>query len=211
MNDDEILARLRAADPARRDTSAGDASGPGPSWIHDLTEATMTNARTTPDTRDQTADRSRPRRWLPAAAAALVLAASGIALAVSRGGDDAPPTAQPTTAMTLTVPADDAMASCMQVSVEALKPMEVAFSGTAAEVEKTSVTITPDRWYKGGDGATMVELTTLGPDMVALIGNVQFEEGKRYLITATDGQVNSCGFSAEWSPELAATFEQAFS
>lgn len=205
MNDDELLARLRAADPAHGDTSAADdAPGHGPSWIDDLTEATMTDSREAIETP------TRPRRWLPAAAAAVVLAATGIALAARGGGDDAPPAAQPTTVMTLTLPADDAMASCMQVSAEVLRPMEVAFSGIATEVEEEAVTIAPDRWYKGGEGATVVKLTTMGPEMVALIYNVQFEKGTRYLITATDGQVNACGFSAEWSPELAAMFEQAF-
>jgi hypothetical protein len=112
--------------------------------------------------------------------------------------------------MTLGLAAEDAAASCIGLSVEFLRPMEVAFSGTATAVEERAVTITPDRWYKGGNGATAVELTTMGPEMVALLGNVQFEEGKRYLITATNGQVNACGFSAEWNPEMAAMFEQAF-
>lgn len=205
MNDDELRGLLRAADPARRDTRAADgAMGGGPSWIDDLTEATMT------DTRQATEKPAGTRRWLPAAAAAAVLAATAIALAFGGGADDGPPAAQPTTVMTLNLPADDAMASCMQVSVEALRPMQVAFSGTATTVEEKAVTVTPDRWYKGGNGATAVKLTTMGQDMVALLGSVQFEQGKRYLITATDGQVNACGFSAEWTPQMAGLFEQAF-
>jgi hypothetical protein len=204
MNDDELLARLRAADPARRDARAADASTMAASWIDDLTEATMN------ETREPTETPSRPRRWLPAAATAAVLAAIGITLAVGGGDGDAPPAAQPGTTLTLGLAADDAAASCIGVSVETLRPMEVAFSGTATAVEEKAVTITPDRWYKGGNGATAVRLTTMGPEMVALLGNVQFEEGKRYLITATNSQVNACGFSAEWSPEMAAMFEQAF-
>lgn len=205
MNDDEILARLRSADPARRDArAADDAAGMAPSWIHDLTEATMN------ETRELTETPTRPRRWLPAAAAAAMLATAGIAFALGGGGDAPPPVARPASTMTLALAAEDASASCMQLSVEILKPMEVAFSGTATAVEEKAVTITPDRWYKGGDGATAVQLTTMGPEMVALLGNVQFEEGKRYLITATGGQVNACGFSAEWNPQMAAMFEQAF-
>lgn len=204
MNDDELLARLEAADPAR---TVDEDVATGPSWIDDLTEATMT------ETRERTGrpiERPRRRRlWIPAAAAAAVLAATAIALTAS-GDDDAPPAAQPAAGMTLTLPADDAMASCMQLSVESLRPMEVAFSGTATTVEDRAVTITPDHWYKGGDGATSVKLATMGEEKVALLGSVQFEQGKRYLVTATDGQVNACGFSAEWTPELAQVFEQAF-
>ena len=113
--------------------------------------------------------------------------------------------------MTLGLAAEDAAASCAAVSVEFLRPKEVAFSGTATVVEDRGVTIAPDRWYKGGNGATAVELTTMGRELVGLLYSVQFEKGKRYLITATDGQVTVCGFSAEWNPELAAMFEQAFS
>lgn len=206
MNDDELLARLGAADPAR---GAEDASARGSSWIDDLTEATMTQTREANTIGEMPQTPKRPRRWIPAAAAAVALATAGIALAVS-GGDDPPPAAQPGPALTLTVAADDPMASCLQVSVESLQPMELAFSGTATAVEEKAVTITPDRWYKGGQGATSVSLTTMGPEMVPLLGNVQFEEGKRYLITASDGQVTACGYSAEWTPEMAALFEQAF-
>lgn len=207
MNDDELRARLKAADPAR---AVDEDVATGPSWIDDLTEATMTETTksTAPSTEGQP-EQPRRRLWIPAAAAAAVLAATAIALTAG-GDDDVPPAAQPAVGMTLTLPADDAMASCMQLSAESLRPMEVAFSGTATTVEDTTVTITPDRWYKGGTGATSVQLTTMGEEMVALLGSVQFEQGQRYLVTATDGQVNACGFSAEWTPELAQVFEQAF-
>ena len=44
----------------------------------------------------------------------------------------------------------------------------------------------------------------------ALIGGVTFEPGQQYLITATDGVVNYCGFSGPATPELQALFDQAF-
>ncbi len=39
---------------------------------------------------------------------------------------------------------------------------------------------------------------------------MHFEEGGRYLVSATDGRVTVCGFSAPYSAELAALYEQAF-
>ena len=64
------------------------------------------------------------------------------------------------------------------------------------------------RWFAGGD-ATTVEL--VAPDgMEALIGGIDFVEGERYLVTATDGVVNYCGFTGLATPELTAIFERAF-
>jgi hypothetical protein len=34
--------------------------------------------------------------------------------------------------------------------------------------------------------------------------------GEQYLITATDGNVNYCGFSGPSTPELRSAFEEAF-
>jgi hypothetical protein len=87
--------------------------------------------------------------------------------------------------------------------------MEVALSGTATAVEADAVTITPDRWYKGGDGSSAVKLTTQG-DSVILEGGIALEKGKRYLITATGGQVNGCGFSSVWTADMAAAYAEAF-
>jgi len=53
--------------------------------------------------------------------------------------------------------------------------------------------------------------TLVAPEgMEALIGGVTFEPGQQYLITATDGVVNYCGFSGPATPELQALFDQAF-
>jgi hypothetical protein len=34
--------------------------------------------------------------------------------------------------------------------------------------------------------------------------------GARYLVTATDGTVNGCGFSGPWTQEMADTYAAAF-
>ena len=76
MDEQELEARMRAADPAR---------GPAPadSWIDDLVEATMT-------TETSTEQQHHGRRtWvLVAAAAALVAAIGGGAVALTAGDDD---------------------------------------------------------------------------------------------------------------------------
>ena len=43
-----------------------------------------------------------------------------------------------------------------------------------------------------------------------LEGGIAFEEGKRYLVSAVDGQVATCGLSAPYSEEMAAAYDEAF-
>ena len=214
LGDDVLLARLRAADPVASSDVAD-------SWIDDLTEATMrttthpTDATDPVAETDRVAEADRPpsatrSRWLLGAAAALVLVgAVGAGLLAGRDDTTAPPAAAPTTVMTLGLPAGNAAGMCIRFSVDVLRPMEVAFSGTATAVTDHFVTLAPDRWYKGGDGSTSVRLAALG-ESVALEGGIDFEQGKRYLVTATSGTVNGCGFSGEWSRDLADAYAAAF-
>ena len=204
--DQDLLARLRSADP----TAGEDARPPDVAdwWIDELTEATM--GRTLEQARPETEPAAQRRTWAWAgAAAALVLGAT--AVGIMTGGPDTPHVgAAPTnTVMTLALPANDAAGSCLQFSVDVLRPMEVALAGTATEVTSESVTLAVDHWYRGDDGSDQIELTR-HDQAVALEGGIAFEEGRRYLITATDGQVNGCGFSSEWTPEMAAAFAEAF-
>lgn len=194
---ERLLRRMRAADPATKGTP------PASSWIPDLVEATMST-----DLEPTT----RPRRWAPAvAAAAIVAVVAGGAYAVLDDGDSSPRTTPDPTATTLALPGGGdgaSMSSCMQFDVQVLRGMPVAFSGTATEVGEESVTLEVDRWYKGGD-ADVVRLANYDADNVSLDG-FAFEQGGRYLITATDGTVNFCGFSGPWREELASAFDQAF-
>ena len=195
MNDDELFRRMKQADPARRDA-------PAESWLDDLVEETMS-----------TPSEQTRRRWVPLAAAAAVvaIAAGGVAFAMNRGGDDAAtPQAQPKTVTTLTLPGDDSVGMCLRISAEALRNVDQALEGTATEVTDDRVVLTVDKWYKGGD-TDLVALTPADPDMVALIGAIEFKEGSKYLVTAADGAVNSCGFSGPYSADLAALYHEAFS
>jgi hypothetical protein len=139
-----------------------------------------------------------------AAAAALVVIVGGtLALTGGTAGD---PVAQEP--LVLNAAGDDPMAMCIMFSVEELAKAQVAFEGTVAAVEGDSVTLTVDEWFKGGDAGQVVLNAPQG--MEALIDGFPFEVGVQYLITAYDGNVNYCGFSAPSTPEMRAAFEQAF-
>ena len=102
----------------------------------------------------------------------------------------------------------DAMAMCMAFDPAFLADMPIAFEGTATAVDGERVTLEVDRWFKGGDAAEVALFAPAGFE--ALIAGINFEEGRQYLISASDGTVNYCGFSGEATPELRAGFEEAF-
>jgi len=200
VTDDELLARLQAADPARR------APAPSYDWIDDLTEATMT----------RTADTPRRRIWLVAAAAAAVVAALGVGVAALDDGDPAPratqPADAPVPALELTAPPGPE-ARCMIVTAQTLSRMPTAFEATVTSVDGRRATLSVDRWYAGTAAerrATTVRLTSATQSMTDLIGAVRFEGGERYLIAAHDGEMAACGFSAPWSQGLADTYAAAY-
>jgi len=196
---EELLARLRAADPASR------AVAPAPTWIDDLTEATMSTSTEE--------NRTRPT-WLLAAAAAVVVAALGIGgFFALNGGDDADPAAkQSAPAFELTAPGAS-KARCMIVTPQALKGSEAAFEATVTSLEGGEATLKIEKWYAGSADAkraTQAHLTSASQSMTDLVGAVQFKEGHRYLITANGGEMTACGFSAEWSQGLADKYVAAF-
>ncbi len=193
MNDDELQARLRAVDPARHDA-------PADSWIDDLVEATVQE-----ETMQET--ESRRARWLVPAAAAAAVAGIAAAAVIAFGGDDGGDGGEPTT-LALRLNAQDSMQMCMALDAETLGYAEQAFSGTATDVEGTTVTIETDHWFKGGD-ADIVTVEA-GDEAVLLEGGITFTEGDRYLVTAGDGTVGVCGTSGPYTQELAELYEEAF-
>jgi hypothetical protein len=46
--------------------------------------------------------------------------------------------------------------------------------------------------------------------MQALVGAADFKAGQRYLVSANDGFVTVCGFTAPYSDDLAALYAEAF-
>jgi len=199
MNDDELRARLQAADPARRDA-------PADSWIDELVVATVNEQE------NRTEEPRGRTRWLVpgvAAAAVAAIAVGGYAFIAADDGGGGDKGDEQRTELALTLPAPDPMQMCIQFSAETLRPMEKAFAGTAADVTGDQVTLDVDRWYKGGD-ADVVELTGSTDAGVLLEGGIQFTEGERYLVTATGNDVNGCGFSGVYTDDMAAAFDEAF-
>lgn len=144
-------------------------------------------------------------RWLFAAAALTALVVGLIALDRAGDGDDLSSAEPP---LELSLGAGDALASCLPLDVQILADMSPAFAATATAIEGDVVTLEVDRWYVGGDAA-IVELHA-EPGQGGLIAGFDFAVGQRYLITATEGQVNFCGYSGPATPELTGLFDQAF-
>jgi hypothetical protein len=219
VNDDELLARLRAADPASR----SDAPEPDIDRLLEATMTTDTETRHAPDA----AGGSR-RRWLPAVAAGVLLATGGLVWGLTAGqGDGNPPVAVgPTTSATPTpvsTPTTEpgiatgvlkltvgggATGKCKAVEVADLRRMQTAFEGTATAIKGELVTLRVDHWYRGGE-ATTVEVRS-DADAVATLLGVEFKVGGAYLVSAVDAQVSICGESGPVTPELRALYQQAF-
>jgi len=198
---DELERRLRSADPA---APAAQEGAPTDVWIRDLVEATMHNSQHVPTQRS---------RWLAVAASAAAITVLGAGAYAVLEPTDSPsggPSASNVPAMELALSGtDDAMASCLPFSVEMLRPMPVAFSGTASTVDDGTVVLEVDQWYRGGE-SEQVRLAAPEGSHVALLGAVQFEQGTRYLVTASGGVVNSCGYTMEWDADSESSFQEAF-
>ena len=205
MNPDELRERLRRLDPVP-ETTAVEPLTTSASRTR-LENVMRTEIPTGSEDRTAGAGPRRPRTAWVAAAAALVLVA-GVAAAVIGGGDDDTGDVASGPALELDLGASDTMASCMPVEARFLADMPVAFAGTAESVDGELVTLSVDRWYAGGDADRVVLRSPAG--MEALIEGVTFEPGARYLVSATGGTVNFCGYSGPATPELTALFEEAF-
>jgi hypothetical protein len=190
-----LLRRMQAADPAQT-------TSPAATWSRDLAQAAM---NTTP------APKAPVSRWAPALAAAAAIALIGGATYAALDGTGQTEHVPDPTVTTLAMPGggtNPSMRSCIPFEVRHLREMPVAFSGTATSVGGTSVTLEVGRWYKGGS-ADVVELANYDPSTVSLDG-LEFVQGDRYLVAASDGAVVVCGFSGPWSHRLANAFAEAF-
>lgn len=156
-----------------------------------------------------TSTRPRPMRIRTYVIAALVSVAAALGiLAVSNDWFSSSPSMAEAPALELSLGAGDSLASCIQFDVAALAQMPVAFAGTATAVDGDAITVAVDHWFRGGDAAAVQLSAPQG--MEALIGGIAFAEGDQYLITATDGNVNYCGFTGPATPELRSAFDEAF-
>jgi hypothetical protein len=205
--DDELRARLRAADPASALPPAD------PTRVARLLEETMSNQTDTPLTESrETGTRGRsPLTWLVAAAAAVLVAGVGIFGFLDRGGDTEVPSATDQRTVThLDAPAAGGQGRCLPPSARVLSTQTLAFDGTVQAIDDGVVTLAPTHFY-AGNATDLVEIEAPSADLQALIGAARFEAGGRYLVSATDGRVTVCGMTAPYSAGLATLSHQAFS
>ncbi|WP_395659947.1 hypothetical protein [Nocardioides sp.] len=202
---DELRSRLQAADPASSLPAAD------PERVARLLEDVMSTELTTENRATGTHDRS-PFTWLVAAAAVLIIAGVGVFAVLGHDDDPAaPPTAADARTVTeLGAPSAAAYsAKCLVPTAETLAEQQLAFDGTVTAISDGVVTLRVTRWYAGGD-TDLARVQAPPQDLQGLIGAVRFQEDGRYLVSASNGQVTICGFSAPWSTQLAALYEQAF-
>lgn len=140
------------------------------------------------------------------AAVAVAATALVVVMAINLNGAAAGPVAAP---MELSLGEGNSLSSCIVFDTAVLAQMPVAFEGTVAAVDSSTVTLDVDRWYRGGD-ASQVSLAGASEDAPALIAGFAFDVGRQYLISASEGQVNFCDFSGPSTPELRAAFDEAF-
>lgn len=206
MTDDELLARLRAADPAASLPPAD------PSRVARLLEDTMTDDLPTESRATGTHGRG-PLTWLLAAAAVLIIAGVGVFGVTMFGGDEggvAPRAVDQPSATELRAPAASAYAArCMPPSARTIGNQTVAFEGTVDEVGDGLVLLTPTRWYHGTP-TDRVTIEAPAAELADLVGAARFQAGRSYLVSATRGQVTVCGLTAPYSDELAALYAEAF-
>ena len=187
---DELRNRLSRLDPMASDV-------PTEPVTTESSQQLLEEIMTTPNVEQPGSGTPSKRPWLVAvAAAAVVIVAIGaVGLLVRDGGGD-PIAATPP--LELNAGGEDLTAMCIQFSVEELAKAPLAFEGTVTSVEGDTVTLDVDTWFKGGDASQVV--LNAPPGMEALIGGIPFEVGSQYLVTAYDGNVNYCGFTAESTP-----------
>ncbi|MDF3143721.1 MULTISPECIES: hypothetical protein [unclassified Streptomyces] len=212
MNDDELLAHLKAVDPALT------SNAPLPD-INRLVEVAITHD-TTHDTTTRpapgaaTVTRLSPQRLPGAGRRRLLMPAAAVALLVGGGitwgvatNQGQSPSAGP---LALTVEDLDSGApssACAEPTADTLRRNATAFEGTVTSEEGDRVEFRVDHWYRGGDTTTTT--ARLGNDEDWPEGWV-FEVGQHYLVTAENGVVPVCGGTIRATDQGRDLFRQAF-
>jgi hypothetical protein len=200
-DDDALRVSLGRLDPAPLSCSV---DPPTSLRAHELLERAM-NATTHPAP-DALTPPPRWRRPAVLAAAAAVVAIGVGAVLAGGGGGGAKAPVKGTSRIALQGQAGAlSLGSCVPFSVEVLRDMPVAFAATATSVAPEGVTLSVDHWYKGGTADQVTVATPVTSDSPG-----EFVKGKHYLVTATEGTVNGCGYTGEATADLEKYFTQAF-
>lgn len=215
MNEDEMRDRLYRADPAASLPPAD------PGATARLLEDTMSHDPEAPPVDETRATHHRHRStltWLVAAAAVVLITGVGAFGLMNRGDDtddvpsvDKSSDTEPEPDSTLTRLSVDGATEgrCMVPNAELLRSQSLAFDGTVESLTDGVATLAPTEFF-AGDPTDLVAVAAPGEELQALLGAVDFREGERYLVSATDGRVTLCGFTAPYSSQLASLYAEAF-
>ncbi len=154
-----------------------------------------------------------PLTWLVAIAVVLVIVGATLFALLEGEDDDESLSDAPSGAdvpNTVELVAEPSTERCMLPNVRILRQQQLAFDGVVRSVTGGQATLVPSRFYTG-DETDVVVVKAPDGDLQALLAAVDFREGERYLVSATDSRVTLCGFSAPFSTELAALYTKAFS
>lgn len=207
MNDDELLARMKSADPALT------TQAPLPD-INRLVEATLnTDTNTTlqsattavgATTRPAKTTAGRRRRHIfgLAAAAGLLMLGGGVAGGImSNNGNGHSTSAGP---LTLTTASGSVSQKCAEPTPDLLRAYPTLFGGTVTSIKGSMVTFHVDYWLVGGGTDTVVlDSNTDQPEQLTFLA------GEHYIVAAKDGVVPQCGANLA-SAETISKFRQSY-
>lgn len=206
MMDEELRQLLEQIDPMPRDESIDSLRyRTRMENIMNAAHDTQTIAASTQSPAEQPGGRRRRSPLIIGGVAAGLLAFAISTAVLTRDNDSA------TTQSLSLADAGMSMSSCIPFDVSILAMMPVAFAGTATEITQTTVILDVDRWFTTDAAETDLVAITLPAGMTsAALDGVDFVIGDRYLVTATDGVVNGCGFSGPATSEFETAFASAF-
>lgn len=203
LSDAELLARVRAADPAAELAPAD------PGEVDRVLQRVVDA-----DLRETGTRKRNPLTWLVAAAAVIVIV-GGLAWWLSddrtHPGVVAGPTAAPRTAPGATqLVAASSGGRCLVPTAAMLATKPTAFAGTVVRIVDGVVTLRTTKVF-AGDVQPEVSVTAPAAPGGVVEGDPVFEAGQRYLVAASaDGHVLGCGLSGPVAPELTSLYAQAF-
>ncbi|CAN5454140.1 hypothetical protein BH18ACT3_BH18ACT3_27810 [soil metagenome] len=211
MMDDDLRRMLEQLDPMPSRVPVDAVGSVRARAVLEEIMTTPTNTRSAaPGERDMTpsAQVRRRRRGAILVGGAAAAAAVAIAGTVVVRNDD-----ETSSRQSLAIAdAGTTMSSCVPFDVNFLADMPVAFAGTVTEITSTTATLQVDHWYRtDSDETDLVDVALPAGNTSVALDGVELVTGQQYLVTATSGTVNGCGFSGPATPELETAFDAAFS
>lgn len=154
-----------------------------------------------------------PLTWTIAAVVLLVIVGALVFVLVDRGSDDVEnPSGDATEGSDVSrteLVATPATTRCLPPSADVLRQQDLAFDGVVSSVAGGLATLETTQFYVG-EPTDVVVVKAPDGDLQQLLAAVDFQEGGRYLVSASDGQVTVCGLSGPYTEKLAVLYAQAF-